>query len=314
VKLEIRGRLDACQKQIDDLGPERNTSADQMVYLTTLSTKFERLVTLALSATHGASEAFEDPRMRIAPAIMSRMKAFSDEMDKHGHTFAFKTKDDDKPSNPVAEQPHPTPAFGTPSLSKQPAQAASPFGNFAATPQGSSATAKQPPQAQGMFGPISQPSGVVTKQPPTHFNTRKETDLAELIEILHSQRSLPIPEREGIYRWLMQVYQSNRGFELGTPNSALLADCMKKQCSKWKEVSMGFVSDVIVLVHTFIGTALCSICKDVNVRTALINKLSDDLIERYQKAITTTQFLLEVEKSDVPMSLNHYFNDNLQRR
>jgi hypothetical protein len=239
------------------------------------------------------------------------MKAFSDELEAHGHTFAFKTKDDDKPSSSVTEQPHPTPTFGTPSLSKQPAQAGNPFGTFLTTPQGSSATAKQPPQAQGTFGAISQPSGVVTK---THFNTRKETDLAELIEILHSQRSLPIPEREGSYRWLMQVYQSNRGFELGTPNSALLADCMKKQCFKWKEVSMGFVSDVIVLVHMFIGTALCSICKDVNVRTALINKLSDDLIKRYQKAITTTQFLLEVEKSDVPMSLNHYFNDNLQKR
>jgi hypothetical protein len=324
VKLEIRGRLDACQKQIDDLGPERNTPADQVVYLTRLSTKFQRLVFLALNATHGADEAFEDSRMRIAPAVMSRMKTFSDEMAEYGQTFAFKTKDDGKPSSSSAEKPTftptPTPSFVTASLNKPPpSQGGNPFGNFAAAkqptqPQGISATPKQPTQTQGMFGPISQPSGVVTKQPMQHFNTRKEEDLAELFEILHAQRSLPHPEREGIYRWLMQVFQSHRGFELGTFNSALLATCMEKQCSKWKEMSMGFVSDVIVLVHKFIDSALASICTDQNVRTALINKLSDDLIKRYQKAVSNTKFLLEVERSDVPMSLNHYFNDNLQKR
>ena len=325
MKLEIRGRLDACQKQIDDLGPERNTSADQVVYLTRLSTKFQRLVSLALTATHGADEAFEDPRMRIAPAVMSRMKAFSDEMAEYGQTFAFKTKDDDKPSNSVAEQHHPIPSFGAPSLSTQPGQAGNPF-PFAAgakqptQPQSSSAAMKQPTQTlqpQNMFAgfPVPQPSGVVTKQPPTqHFNTRKENDLAELVEILHFQRSLPHPEREGIYKWLKEVFHSHRGFELGTFNSALLATCMKKQCQKWKEMSLGFVSDVIVMVHKFIDTALASICADENIRTSLINRLSDDLIKRYQKAISNTQFLLEVERSEVPMSLNHYFNDNLQKR
>jgi hypothetical protein len=337
VKVEIRGRLDACQKQIDDLGPERNTPAEQVVYLTRLATKFQRLVFLALNATHGADEAFEDSRMRIAPAVMSRMKAFSDEMGEYGQTFAFKTKDDDKASNSVAEQPAPASgfgatnsSFGTPGLTKQPAQGTSPFsfGTNTLLPQASSATPKQPTNTQasapktGLFNNSTKQPAQPTNlsqltqlmQPKQHFNTRKEDDLAELVEILQTQRSLPYPEREGIHRWLMQVFQSHRGFELGTFNSSLLATCMKKQCSKWKEMSMGFVSDVIVMVHKFICSALESICADENVRNALINKLSDDLIKRYQKAINNAQFLLEVERSEVPMSLNHYFNDNLQKR
>jgi hypothetical protein len=329
VKLEIRGRLDTCQKQIDDLGPERNTPAEQVVYLTRLATKFQRLVFLALNATHGADEAFEDSKMRIAPAVMARMKKFSDEMADYGQTFAFKTKDDDKASNSGSEQNTPTLSFGTPSLTKQPAQGTSLF-SFAGKPtqpQGSSVAEKQPKQTQGGFGQNSNPFVGIPKQPaqptnlsrltqlmPKNFNTRKEDDLSEIVEILQAQRSLPHPELEGIHKWLKQVFQSHRGFELGTFNASLLATCMKKQCSKWKEMSMGFVSDVIVIVHRFIDSALASICTDENVRNALINKLSDDLLKRYQKAISNTHFLLEVERSDVPMSLNHYFNDNLQKR
>lgn len=101
---------------------------------------------------------------------------------------------------------------------------------------------------------------------------------------------------------------------MGTFNPSLLATCMKKQCSKWSDISLGFVSDIIVMVQTFIDSALMSICSDRGVHDALISKLTDELIRRYQKAITNTRFLLEVENSNMPVTLNHYFNDNLQKR
>ena len=77
---------------------------------------------------------------------------------------------------------------------------------------------------------------------------------------------------------------------------------------------MGFVSDAIVLVHRFITSALASICDDRNVRDALVSKLSGELTQRYKNAIASAGFLLKVEKSNTPMTMNHYFNDNLQRR
>lgn len=77
---------------------------------------------------------------------------------------------------------------------------------------------------------------------------------------------------------------------------------------------MGFVSDAIVLGHRFILSALSAVCDDAYVRDALADKLSDELTRRYQNAIACAGFLLKVEKSNTPMTLNHYFNDNLQRR
>jgi hypothetical protein len=88
---------------------------------------------------------------------------------------------------------------------------------------------------------------------------------------------------------------------------------MKKQSSKWEDISMGSVSDAIVLVHRFITSALQSICDDRSVRDALAAKLTDELATRYQNAMACAVFLLKVERSDTPMTMNHYFNDNLQR-
>jgi hypothetical protein len=89
---------------------------------------------------------------------------------------------------------------------------------------------------------------------------------------------------------------------------------MKKQSSKWEDISMGSVSNAIVLVHRFLTSALQSICDDRSVRDALAGKLADELTRRYQNAMACAWFLLKVERSDTPMTMNHYFNDNLQRR
>ncbi|OQN95383.1 hypothetical protein B0A48_18618 [Cryoendolithus antarcticus] len=254
VKIEIKSRLDACRERLAELGPERNNPAEQMAYLTRISTRFQRLVVLALNATHGADDVFEtDHRLRIAPAIMSRMKTFSEEMAKYGHTYAFTAQDNDAAGDSEIEQP-----------------------------------AKL-------------------------FEIRKEDYLDELVNILHLQGSLQYPKRGYIRDWILQIFQNNRGFELGTFNASLLATCMKRQSSKWTDVGMGFVSDVIIMVHNYVETALASICNDPTVCNSLMDKLSDELIKRYQRAITNIQFLLDVEKSDTPLTLNHYFNENLQK-
>nr|OQO32491.1 hypothetical protein B0A51_00900 [Rachicladosporium sp. CCFEE 5018] len=225
------------------------------VHSSLVKTEFpRRLVVLALNATHGADDLFEtDHRLRIAPAIMSRMKTFSEEMAKYGHTYAFTAQDNDVAGDSDIEQP------------------------------------------------------------PKLFEVRKEYDLDKLVNILHSQGSLQYSQYGDIRDWILQIFQNNRGFELGTFNASLLATCMKRQSAKWTDVGMGFVSDVIIIVHNYVDTALASICNDPNVCNSLMDKLSDELIKRYQRAITNIQFLLDVEKSDTPLTLNHYFNENLQK-
>jgi hypothetical protein len=234
------------------LGLERNTSAEQTAYLIGLAAKFQRLVSLSMNASHGADDAFEtSPGLCIAPAVMSRMKIFSDEMAKYGESYSF--------NGDIA------PEF------------------------------VEDPDAET-------------------FAIRKEDDPEELVDILHPQESLCYPLHSDTKDWLLQVFKGNQGFELGTFNPSILATVMKKQSSKWEDISMGFVSDAIVLVHRFIISALVSICDDRSVRDALVGKLSDELTRRYQNAIACAGFLLKVEKSNTPMTMNHYFNDNLQRR
>lgn len=149
---------------------------------------------------------------------------------------------------------------------------------------------------------------------PEKFNVRKYEDLADIVDILHPATDLHTPQQHNIKAWLAEVFQGNRGFEMGTFNPSILPTAMKKQSSKWSDISLGCVSDVVVLMHAFTTSALSSICSDRNVRDALIGKLSDELIKRYERAISNASFLLTVEKCGMPLTLNHYFNDNLQKR
>ena len=250
-----------------------------MEYLTKFSVNFQRLVTLALNATHGADNSFAThARLRIAPAVMARMKTFSDEMASYGHWFAFKSKEKSKEKSQGSKDADDDESGGDESDDDE------------------------------------EQDDSVVQEPNNTVSCREEEDLADLVEILHPSTCLPYPELEGIDEWIQEAFSSNRGFELGIFNASLLATCMKKQSSKWYDFSMGFLSDVIVMVHEFIDAALTVVCNDQNIRDALMNRLSDELIRRYQKAIANTQFLLEVESSDAPLTLNHNFNNNLQKR
>lgn len=41
--------------------------------------------------------------------------------------------------------------------------------------------------------------------------------------------------------------------------------------------------------------------------------MTDELLERYEKAMSHTHFILRVERKGTPLTTNHYFNDNLQK-
>ncbi|CAK4033018.1 interferon-induced GTP-binding mx2 [Lecanosticta acicola] len=250
-----KGTLDSCQKKLNDLGPERSGLTEQRTYLTQLATRFQRLVAFALKANHGADSLFDsEPELRVSPAVMARMKTFSDDMWTYGHMYSFLGKDQEE-----------------------------------------------------------QGSAVLDAAEQKEYSVRKQEDLEELPNIQCLDMTLSYPKAGGIKRWLRDVFESNRGFELGTFNASILATVMKKQSSKWEDISTGFVSDVVVLVHKFVHTALTSICADGEICRALLNTLFDNLVQRYQKALDSAKFLVEVENGDTPMTLNHYFNDNLQK-
>ena len=69
------------------------------------------------------------------------------------------------------------------------------------------------------------------------------------------------------------------------------------------------------MVHHFIAEAMQEICPDRKVFEQLWeNVLLEELHKAYTKAMENAKFLLEIERENNLLTLNHYFNDNLQKR
>ncbi|KAL8855200.1 MAG: hypothetical protein Q9221_000106 [Calogaya cf. arnoldii] len=108
-----------------------------------------------------------------------------------------------------------------------------------------------------------------------------------------------------------KVYNSSRGYEMGTFDVSLVPFMWKKQTCKWEDLALGYTSDIISTVHTYICDLLKQICEDDRVRSTLLSVMMDQLIERYKRAMDQTHSILEVEHN--PMTYNHYFAQNLEK-
>ena len=136
---------------------------------------------------------------------------------------------------------------------------------------------------------------------------------SDLDGILHDDCIVPMPNLTGIMPWLKDVYTNSRGFELGTFDSSLLPVIWKKQSVNWDHLALGYVSDIVFIVHNFISTLISAICDDQRVQSALMSVLMDGLIDCYKKSIDHTKFIISVEKDGTPQTLNHYFAENLEK-
>lgn len=283
VKSEVKKQLDLCHKTMKKLGPERGSPAEQMAYLTDLATQFKRLASAALIANHGADDVFDAKKaLRLIPTVMLRLNRFSRDMATFGATFSFLAADDKEAKSKSKNNPF---AMMSIELSSDEEDDEDDEDDY---------------EQSALKGE-------------TGITTRAEADINELSAILHPSTEHASPLAGEIKDWLLTVFYDNRGFELGTFNPSILATVMKKQTVKWVDISLGVVSDVIVMVHRFIQTALQCICSDREICRALSNTLYDELLVRYQKALDNTKFLIEVQNSSTPMTLNHYFSDNVQK-
>lgn len=145
-------------------------------------------------------------------------------------------------------------------------------------------------------------------------SVRKKDNLPELEDILYDQETVPRSSDEDILSWIEKLYRNSRGFEIGTFDSSFLPTIMKRQTTKWTSFALGYISDVIVTVHNFIVRVLKSVCPDDRVRRNLLSVFMDDLVNKYKKAVEGVEFLLHVERTGTLMTLNHYLNDNLEKR
>ncbi|KAL8969301.1 MAG: hypothetical protein Q9183_002068 [Haloplaca sp. 2 TL-2023] len=151
----------------------------------------------------------------------------------------------------------------------------------------------------------------IEEEPPAGtFSTRQYDDAQDLDDILKGPQDLTLPAN-GIMAWLKEVYEGSRGFELGTFNSSLVTIVWREQSEKWKQMALGYTSDVVTITHTYIRDLLREICVDDRVRAGVMSALMDHLSERYKRAMESTEVLLECEQD--PLTFNHYFAQNMEK-
>ena len=302
VKAEISAKLKLCKRQLDGLGPSRATRDLQYKYLLEIATQYQTVTSLALKAHYGANELFDtSPTLKLATAVVSRNAAFSDDVWQRGHTMAF-VKNVELKENDSAPSPNIFASVGNSS----PFPAKTPI--FGTTSTGTATTSKNNTPSAKTRTITPDGSGDGPK------SVRYERNHTDLEDITQEKSLIPLPRTSGIKQWLEEVYKSSRGFELGTFDASLLPIIWRKQSARWESLALGYVEDIVSLVHSFTVDLLAKICKDPRARQALHLFLLDHLTDRYKRSIDHTKFLLTVERSGTPMTMNHYFADNLEKR
>ena len=132
-------------------------------------------------------------------------------------------------------------------------------------------------------------------------------------ELMLSQRLVKAPQQSGIKGWLEETYRRSRGSEVGTFDASLFPLIFKEQSVNWGALTLGYISDIVCIVHEFIVSLLSSICVDARLQKGIKQVMLDQLLAGYKKAIDQADFLLEVERKGQPRTLNHYFADNLEK-
>lgn len=169
--------------------------------------------------------------------------------------------------------------------------------------------ARAPREAPAMLSPRVDDSE--TQQ---FLSPRRFTDEDCISELLPASVKLKEPSSKPILPWITHIYNNSRGFELGTFNVSLLTLLWKKQSVKWDHLALGYISDVIIIVHKYTFALLRDICGDERVQNGLISILAEDLETRYRKAIDQVKFILYVERDCTPLTANHYFAVTLEKR
>ncbi|CAP93218.1 Pc16g05480 [Penicillium rubens Wisconsin 54-1255] len=259
---------------LQSLGAQRETPEQQRRILLDIVSAFQEITRHALAANYGVNCVFdEDKDLRLATLVSLRNDVFSNDLAHWGHTYTFRSK---------PERPEDTDG----SVDDREERRNNP-----------SDTEKQ----QG------------TLQSRKNWDTTQNMSVADLEESLHVSEPVEPPFERGILSWIEEVYSNSRGFEIGKFNPTLLSILMRKQSVKWPILARGYISDIISVVHAFIRQALEVVSKNTQISTKIMSLLMDDLVEKYKQAISKVEFLLRIERDGTPLTLNHYFNDNLEK-
>jgi Dynamin central region/Dynamin family len=271
---EIRSQLTDCRRQLAGLGQARQSEQEQKLFLNRLSQKFQHLVQSALNGHYSNHHVFDkNDRLRLITRVVNITERFGLNFKQMGHRRLFHDLHNASSNNSEHDN-NESDSGETSETTQQPSSS-----NFSADEENESEE---------------------------FFKDLLLNDLTtEGLEVEH-------PE-DGIMDWIEDLYRRSRGIELGTFGGAVLASAFKEQSSKWGRLTLGYMSHIIFAIHRFLEVALESLCTETRLRDDLWSLISDEISGRYKAAIRHAIFLVSIERDKRPYTLNHYFNENLQK-
>lgn len=263
MRAEVGRKLNAMKQDLFALGDERSAPEQQRGFLLDVVTKFQEIVSQAMTTSYCMHALFEkDEDFRLATQIRNRMDTFKSDMDEHGVEYQFDT----------------------------------------GTLNAKCSSSEDDEDEDGDDGN-------------DEISVRKNTNVSEnraIDDILQEQEFVNKPKDDSIIAWIEEQCRASRGFEIGTFQSSLLCTIMNKQTGKWTIFALGYVSDVIVIMHTFMLKVLHSICPEEQIRDKLVFILVDELSKRYQEAMDQARLIRDVERVNM-MTLDDKFHDTLDQ-
>ncbi|KAI0132578.1 interferon-induced GTP-binding protein Mx1 [Xylariales sp. AK1849] len=281
LKLEVARELSDLRHHRDEMGISRSSPHAQRAFLSSMCDRFQAITQNGLNADYTSNDSlFKDQSLRLITQIAEWNEVFSTNVWKKGHTRPFATKSGGSVSH--KESTEDGQLLGPQQDSDE---AKSPSSNSRVSDAGASELVSSP----------------------------YDEELGDILELSGSSY-IPSSGSQDIMSYIGSVYDDSRGLDLGTFGGKLLATMFKEQSQNWETMALDYVSQSILVVHHFIRRTLCTVCPDEHVRQELWNDhLLEALRKAYSRAMDHTRFLLTIERQGRPYTLNHYFNDNLQK-
>ncbi|KAI2777520.1 dynamin family protein [Daldinia loculata] len=138
-----------------------------------------------------------------------------------------------------------------------------------------------------------------------------ENEYPELRRLLSEPFSCPRVAKGDLIDHIREIYSPSPSDELDAFGNSLLPTVFREQSEKWTQLTLAHLSNVILIIHKFIDTAMGVAFMDGGVRVALQEFLSDDLLDCYRRAIKHAEFLLHVECKGKVTTSNPNFKDLL---
>ena len=276
LRKDVSKRLNDCQRELEGLGPARQTEQEQRLFLSTMARHLQQLVQAALEAFYSNHSAFEEKHeLRLITQILNVTEVFSDDFMKNAHLRLFERPDFLLLENETDEDDSDNEEYVSEDEEKD-------------------TWAKVGKTEENKF----------------EWNVDLE-GLTVLDNIISKDFSLEFPE-SNIMAWIEELYLRSRSMDLGTFSGSILSSAFKEQSSKWSGMTKAYLSKVIVIIHRFLIISMETLCTDARIREEIWSSILDEVLSRYKMAMEQAMFLVSVERDKRPYTLNHYFNENLQ--